>query len=566
MTDKQHLPPFTWSRSIPVADCSLYEMVRRTAASHPQLVAIDYMGAKITYRDFLAEADACAAAFLEWGLRRGDTVTLSLPNIPGTLALFYGLNKIGCRAAMTHPLSSPAELEHYLNLTGSRWAVTVDIFYKRFEEILPRTSVETLLITKVTDHLPWPKRVIFGLTRGRKIPPVPADKVLFYRDFIRKGRTADGTTTGADGDVVLFSGGTTALPKGVLLSSLNFNALAVSMQAVSRCEAGDSILAILPVFHGFGLGVCIHTALSFGVRVILSPEFSAKNYIRLLRRRRPSYIAGVPTLFQALLQNPAFRRVRFDKLKGAYSGGDSLPPDIKERFDERLFAQGANVELSEGYGLTECVTACVLTPEGSSRPGAIGVPIPNIAVKVVKVREAGSTAVACPAALPPGETGEICVSGPTVMAGYLDDPEATAEVFHRDGEGRLWLHTGDLGWMDGEGYVFFTSRIKRIIKVSGVAVYPIQVEQALEAHPLVLRASVIAVPDPYRMSAIKAFVVLKDPAFPQEKALQVLLAHCKARLLKWAVPRVIEFRSELPMTLVGKVDYKRLEEEERVKR
>jgi len=540
---------------------SLYEMLRAAAERFPRHTALDYLGATMTYQKLLEEIDRCAGALAEKGLSPGDTVTLSLPNIPGALVLFYALNRLGARVAMTHPLSAPGELKHCLNLTGSRWAVTVDMFYGRFRDILAETGVEKLLVTGIADYLPAPKRLAFKLGRGRKIPPIPREdrRVLYYRDVMkgarRMGAKADaGVAEGRRQDaVVLFSGGTTALPKGVLLSAYNFNALAVSMWAVTECRPGDRILTILPVFHGFGLGICVHAALTAGLYVILVPEFSADRYIRCLRRHRPAYIAGVPTLFQALLQHKDFGKVSFRGLRGAYSGGDSLPFELKERFDRRIRAQGSPVELMEGYGLTECVTACVVSPRGRYRMNAAGLPIPGLRVKVVSPGGAEE--------LPPGETGEICVAGPTVMAGYLNNEEETAAALRKHADGETWLHTGDAGCLDAEGYLFFKTRLKRILKVSGVGVYPVQVEQVLESHPLVRRSCVIGVSDPYQMTRVKAFVVLNDPAMPEAEAREALLAHCRRSLIKWAVPREIEFRPSLPTTLVGKVDYRALEAE-----
>jgi long-chain acyl-CoA synthetase len=355
------------------------------------------------------------------------------------------------------------------------------------------------------------------------------------------------------GTVVLFSGGTTDLPKGIELTSLNFNALAHSMVFITGFKPKDSILAILPVFHGFGLGICIHSALVAGAHVILVPEFSADNYIDNLIKFRPNYIAGVPTLFEALLREPRFAQVDFSRLAAAYSGGDSLTPDLKRRFDAVLRAQGGRTELVEGYGLTECVTCCVVSPAGVYRENSMGVPIPGMRAKVADP-ETG-------AELPFGAEGEICVTGPTLMTGYINDPEATAAALRQHEDGRTWLHTGDIGTMDADGFLYFLGRLKRLIKVSGVSVYPAQVEQVLEAHPLVSRACVIGVPDDYQMTSVKAFVVLADGSLGSDAVRDEILAHARHYLMKWALPKAVEFRTELPMTLVGKVAYTELEQE-----
>lgn len=558
MTDRPWLSQYRdLPADIEVPDATMYELIAATSTQHPQRTAVVYLGRKIGYKELLTDIDRTAAALTAHGIRTGDSVLLSMPNVPNAVILFYALNRIGARAAMTHPLSSPTELRHYLEQTGSRWAVTMDMFYGKFADILTDTEVEKLLICKFSDYLSHAKKLGFQVTRGRKIAPVPKTdaRVLRWRDFLRSGTAAPYRRPRDPGssDVVLFSGGTSALPKGIELSSSNFNALAVSMQAITGITAGNSVLAILPVFHGFGLGLCIHTPLTVGGYSILVPEFSARIYIDNLIKHSPSFIAGVPTLFQALLTDEKFAKVSFAKLRGAYSGGDSLTPALKARFDTALATQGSQVELMEGYGLTECVTACTVSPAHHYRENSIGIPIPGMRLKVVDAENRE---------VPYGTDGEICVTGPTLMLGYLNEPDATADTLRKHEDGRLWLHTGDIGAMDSDGYLFFKGRQKRIIKVSGVSVYPAQVEQVLEAHPGIRRACVIGTPDEYQMSSVKAFVVLAEGIAPTDRLRDELLSHCKKHLMRWAVPRGIEFRDELPTTLVGKIAYTQLEQEE----
>ncbi len=553
---------------ITVPEATMYELVARAGLRWPDRTALVYVGRRISYRSLLADIDDCAAALTAHGIRAGDSVTLSMPNVPNAIVLFYALNRIGARAVMTHPLSSPTELRHYLNETGSRWAVTMDMFYGRFRDILAETSVEKLLICHFSDYLTSAKKLGFKATKGRKIDPVPKSdpRILGWLSFLKakdhppqqpvqapQPARAGDPQLDRQGEVILFSGGTSALPKGIKLSSANFNALAVSMAAITGIEPGNSVLAILPVFHGFGLGLCIHTPLTVGAFAILVPEFSARIYIDNLVKYSPSYIAGVPTLFQALLGDPKFGKVDFGRLRGAYSGGDSLTPALKARFDEALAAQGSHVELMEGYGLTECVTACTVSPSRHYRENSIGIPIPGMELIVADAD--GNP-------LPPGAEGELCVTGPTLMQGYLNEPEATAATLRRHADGRVWLHTADVGTMDADGYLYFKGRNKRIIKVSGVSVYPAQVEQVLEAHAQVRRACVIGTADEYQMSSVKAFVVPAEGVAGDDRLRNELLAHCRKHLMRWAVPRSLEFREELPTTLVGKIAYTQLEKEE----
>ena len=545
--------------NIEVPYMSIYGLIAQTAKKYPAYTAIDYMGRRFTYSQFIEAVDECAQSLLSYGIRPGDSVTLSLPNVPNALMLFYALNKISARVCMTHPLSSPKELEHYVTQTNSRWAVTLDLFYDRFAEMLHQGKIERLVIAHISDYLPFKKKAGFRVTKGRKIGRVPEHPYIIpWKTFFSHGQNC-GTKAVApepdphSGSVVLFSGGTTELPKGILLTSYNFNALAVQTQAITGLIPKDSVLAILPVFHGFGLGLCIHTCLCIGGMSILVPEFSTKTYISSLIKHEPTVLAGVPTLFEALMRDENFKKVSFTRLKGAYSGGDSLYPGIKQRFDHMIKSQGSKVELKEGYGLTETVTACAISPD-VYRENSMGVPIPNMLAKIVKPDTEQEQ--------PCGVEGEICIAGPTIMKEYLNAPEETKKTLREHTDGFTWLHTGDLGCMDSDGYLYFKNRIKRILKVSGFSVYPMQVEQVLESHPAVFKACVIGVPDDYQMTSVKAFVVLNDKSTNQEAVRHELIAHCHKNLIKWSVPRKIEFRDSLPTTLVGKVAYTRLEQEE----
>ena len=547
---------------IVVPDKTMYELLAETAGRVPDRTAVLFLGTRLSFPRLMREIDQCAAALRAQGITAGDSVLVSLPNIPNVVVLFYALNKIGARAVMTHPLSSSDELKHFAVETNSRWAVGVDMFYDRLQPVLEVDGMQKLIIAHISDYLGAAMTVGFKLTKGRKIAPVPKDNpaVIPWSDFMKgAGESVPYVRPHdpAEGSVVLFSGGTTSLPKGIELSSHAFNALAASMIAITNIAPGNSVLAIMPAFHGFGLGLCIHSTLTGGAASILVPEVGTTTYVEALIKYKPSFIAGVPTLFQALLQMDEFAKVDFSQLRGAYSGGDSLTPDLKHRFDAALKAQGSHVELEEGYGLTECVTASVLSPTDHYRTGSVGVPIPGTLAKIVKPDTIDE--------VPYGTDGEICIQGETLMNCYINDAEATAATLRRHADGRVWLHSGDIGSMDADGYLYFVGRIKRIIKVSGVSVYPAQVEQLLEAHPKVKTACVIGIPDDYQMSSVKAFIVPEDGVKGDDALRDELRAYAKEHLMKWSVPRHIEFRDSLPQTKVGKIAYTELEKEEAAK-
>jgi long-chain acyl-CoA synthetase len=536
----------------------MYQALRVVAEHQPRAVAYDFLGTTATYGELLKAVDRCAGALSAQGIARGDRVTVALPNTPHAVIAFYALNKLGAVAGMIHPLSAPSEIEFYLKISGSSWAVTLDAFYPKFREVLDHTKVNRLLLCEIGDFLSPVKRLGFWLTSGRKIPSAAEDsQVIYWRELMSTPffEVSDARMDPDELAVILYSGGTTGTPKGIMLSSMNFNALAQQLRVQGPLKSGDVMLSILPVFHGFGLGVCIHTFLVCGGTCVLVPRFTPESVAKLVKGKRPQWMAGVPTLFEALASNPQFRRTDLRCLEGAFSGGDRLPRETKERFEAVVRSNGGQVPLREGYGLTESVTACVLMPKGEYREASIGIPFSDTLAKVVGVDSTDE--------VPPNTEGEICISGPTVMQGYLDDPAATNEVLKTHSDGIRWLHTGDLGTMDEDGFLYFRQRLKRIIKVSGVSVYPTQVEEVLDAHPTVAGSCVIGVPDAYKIQKVKAFVKLVNPDDAGESMKQTLREYCKKHLITWSVPREIEFRDNFPTTLVGKVAYKTLEQEER---
>ena len=546
--------------SLDYPDCSMAALVLKTAETYPGTMAYDFFGCKQTYRGFADEIRRCARGLKETGVGAGERVTICMPNTPQAVITLYALNLIGAVANMVHPLSAVEELVRYLNDSGSIAVLTLDQFARKLEDILPRTGIHTLILAGIDDGLRGLKKPLYRLTQGRKIKRRPTGgKILRYSDLIKRGQSGAGeyeaNTRGDDVAAILYSGGTSGTTKGILLTNMNFNALAMQTDASSECVVpGHKMLAIMPVFHGFGLGVCIHTAFITGASAILVPQFSIQSYAQLLKKHKPHYIAGVPTLYEALLRLRDIDGLDMSQLEGVFSGGDSLSVELKRKVDAFLRAHGASVQVREGYGLTECVTASCLTPRDFHKEGSIGVPYPDTFYKIVRQ---GTTETA-----PYGEEGEITVSGPTVMKGYDGNDEETRLALQKHDDGRVWLHTGDLGMMDEEGFIYFRQRIKRMIISSGYSVYPSQLENIIDSHENVLISCVIGVPDDYRVQRIKAFIVLRDNLEPTKEIKESILEHCRKNIAKYAMPREFEYRADLPRTLVGKVAYIELEKEE----
>ncbi len=541
-------------------EVTMYEALMQTVERCPQAVAYDFLGTTSTYGQFAADIDRCADALAALGLKQGDRMTIAMPTCPQAVICFYAVNKLGGVASMIHPLSTATEIEFYLNLSRSRFALTLDAFYGKFSAVKDSTGLEKLILARIPDYLGWLKRIGFNLTKGRKIPKVPEDAlVVWWRAMMSAfhPRAPKSSAGFEDLAVILYSGGTTGKPKGIMLSNRNFICEGMQVSAWGNLTGGDAILAILPVFHGFGLGVCINAAFMGGAKSILVPQFTPEDVAKLIRGKRPNFIVGVPTLFEALNRNPVFQKTDLSCIKAAFSGADTLPRVVKERFEALVRQQGGDTQLREGFGLTEAVTAIMAMPMTEYREGSVGLPFPDMAAKIVS---SGTTET-----LPPGEEGEICLNGPAVMMGYLDQPEETAQALQQHPDGQTWLHTGDIGTMDADGFFYFRLREKRMIKSSGMNVYPAQVEEQLYKHPAVREVCVIGVPDAKQVERVKGFVVLKDSAKAGAEMEKELIDFCRQDLIKWSCPREIEFRQELPLTLVGKVAFAELAAEEKAK-
>ena len=542
---------------------SMFDAVKKAAEQYPNNTAFTFMGRATSYREMIREIEKCARALKTIGVRENDKVTIALPNCPQAIYMFYAVNLVGAIANMVHPLSAEKEIEFYLNESDSVTAITLDQFYHKFESVRSNTKVVNIVIASVKDALSQPLKAGYMLTEGRKIKKIPKEApVIRWNDFMRLSRACfynyKVERRGEDPAVILYSGGTTGKTKGIVLTNMNFNALGAQIIATNPMfRPGDKMLSAMPMFHGFGLGVCIHSILQAAGCCILIPRVNPKDYAKQVVKNRCNFIAGVPTLYEAMLRMKSMENADLSSLKGVFSGGDSLSVELKKKFDKFLYDHKAVIQVREGYGTTETVTACCLTPPHMFKEGSIGVPFPDTYIKIV---EPGTDRE-----LPYGEEGEILLAGPTVMKEYMKHPDETAQTLRRHADGLTWVYTGDLGTMDDEGFVYFRGRAKRMIISSGYNIYPGQLENILDAHELVQMSCVIGVPDPYRMQKVKAFVKLAAGVPAGNETKETLMAYCRKNIAKYAMPYDIEFREDMPKTLVGKVAYRQLEEEELAK-
>ncbi|MEN6328696.1 MAG: AMP-binding protein [Methanobacteriaceae archaeon] len=546
-------------------DRTIYEMLLDSAQTYPEHVALEFMGKRIKFQKLIQEVDNCARALSELGATAEDAVTVCMPNTPHAVIMFYAINKLGALANMIHPLSAPKEMEFYLKHVESKFILIGDFSYPHLKKVQSNLELKKVVVARISDYLGRRKSMGFWALEGHKIPKVKYNEnnlLISWKKFKKLGyqsnRTVESKMKCADGAVVLYTGGTTGIQKGVLLSNYNFNALVIQCLGHLNDEkfgeiSRDKIMCILPIFHGFGLTVCVHLPMCVGASAILVPKFDANIFADQFAKHQPHFIAGVPTLYEALLRSKKMKKSDFSGLKGIFAGGDSVPVELKREFDQFMKKRGGQVTMQEGYGLTETVTVSCLVPNTDDRTGSIGVPLPDMLYKIVKV---GTTQD-----LPPGEEGEICISGPTVMLEYYNNQEETDKVLKVHTDGFKWCHTGDLGYMDDDGFFYFRSRIKRMIKSSGYSVFPTQIEGVINRHEAVALSCVIGVPDKYQIEKIKAFLVLKEGFTDSDRIKKEIIDLCREYLATWSVPREIEIRKELPTTLIGKVDWLKLKEE-----
>ena len=536
---------------------TLYEHVEVTAKKFPKYYAYEYYNNLCTYEEFMKKIDNCARALKAEGVKKGDAVTICMPNTPEAITMFYAVNKIGAVCNMIHPLSSAQEIKYYLNLAESKIILTINVSLEKVMSIIDETKVERVVLASPSEEMNGVMSFLYYVTSGRKIKVEKDSRIKKWKEFISSGKEYTLNTKEdvamTDTAIILYSGGTTGTPKGIVLSNYNFTALATQGKIMCEpCKEGDTALSIMPIFHGLGLGVCIHIPLTVGMKCVLIPAFQAKKFTQLIKKHKPNFLVGVPTLFEALLKTD-LKENELACIKTVACGGDSLSINTKKAIDKFLSDHGSTAQIREGYGLTECSGASCVTPRGLYKEGSIGIPFPDMVYKIVKIGTHEEADVM--------EDGEICISGPTVMVGYLKNEEETYQTLREHDDGKVWLHTGDIGCMDSEGYIYFKQRLKRMIVSSGYNIYPSQIEKIIASHKSVLSCTVIGVSHPYKGQVAKAYIVLNDGYKPTHELKEEIKAYCEENIAKYALPYEYEYRDSLPKTLIGKVSYKALEDE-----
>ena len=555
--------PAPWSKyytdeelDIKIPNISLYKQVVNSSESYPDFLAYKYLGRKVTYKKFVKQIDRAAIAFKKLNVKKGDIVTICLPNIPESLIAFYALNKLGAIANMLHPLSAEEEIKESLNSTKSKFLVMADMFYNKIKDIINSTEVRKVIFVSPSDSMKILLKIGYRLININKYEKYPRnERFISWNKFISSSIFSklqiidnNGKDTPA---VILHSGGTSGKPKNVVLQNRAF-ILGAKQEKImlKRLNVGDCCLAIMPNFHGFGLSVCMHTPLALGCYTILIPQFDSKKFDVLFNKEKPTCVLGVPTLFEALISNNNIKNLDLSFLKYVVSGGDMLSKSLEEKINKYLKEHNSTAIITQGYGMTEALAAVCLGADDVNKSGSVGIPLAGNHIKIINPSTRKTN--------PYNVVGEICINNKALMMGYLNNESETNEALQIHDDGHIWLHTGDLGYMDEDGFLFCKGRAKRMIITSGYNVYPSHIEEVIEAHPAVLQCTVVGVPHPYKQEVPKAFIVLKD-GFHGLFVKNEIKEYCKKNLAKYMVPNEFVYRKKLPKTKLGKVDFKKLE-------
>lgn len=532
----------------------LTHYLEQAAAEYPDNFALNFMGRRITYRELLTLSYQFAHALIRRGVKKGDRVALMLPNSPQTVIAYYGALFAGATVVMTNPLYTERELTHQLNDSGAETIVTLDLLYQRVMKVKPATPLKRLMITSVGDFLPFLKKLFYPIVQRKQGHRPQVEYGPNVESFVAVLKESAVTPIQVEIDpekdlaLLQYTGGTTGVAKGVMLTHSNLIANATQCQAVLyKLKKGrERILGALPLFHVYGMTTVMNKGISLAAEIILVPKFDVKQILDLIDKWKPTVFPGAPTMYIALINHPDLKKYDLSSIEVCVSGSAPLPVEVQHRFEELTGGK-----LVEGYGLTEASPVTHSNPIWGHRvSGSIGLPWPDTDCRIVDPATGEE--------MPQGEIGELAVKGPQVMQGYWNRPEETAAVL-RDG----WLLTGDMAYLDEKGYFYIVDRKKDMIIAGGFNIYPREVEEVLFEHPAIQEAAVIGVPDPYRGETVKAFIVLKQGQQVQEEELE---RHCRERLAAYKIPRLYEFRTELPKTMVGKVLRRQLQEEDKQRR
>ena len=536
---------------------SAFEYVCQRSKNHLNDTALEYYGRKFTYADLIVNVKKTAAALRGVGVKKGDIITVVSIMTPEIIALFYAADMMGATLNLVDPRYSVEGIREYIEEVDSHLLVCLNVVYERCRQAAKRTNVEKVIVLSPADSLPPVMAVGYKLTTPDKNKY--ASNVIRWKQFIKGGEGQSTAAEPYDPDhacVVVHTGGTTGSPKGVMLTDDCFNGIALQFQAYPKLfHRGQKLMNIMPPFIAYGFACGIHLPLVLGFTVIIIPNLDPAKLGSLVLKHKPEHMFGVPTHYQQLASDPKLRDKDLSFIINYAAGGDSLSRGAEQTVNDFLAAHGARYPIAKGYGMTEVSSAATVAAGLDNKPGSVGIPMVNT---VVAAFEPGTDQE-----LPIGQRGELCISGPCLMKGYYNKPEETAILLRRHPDGRVWAHTGDMGYLDEDGFVFLDSRIKRmIIRHDGFKVFPSMIENVVSRHPAVHQCSVVGCADKDHTQGRLPFVYIVLKANTTAKKKQVireLERMCAEELPEYVQPVAYKFISSMPMTPVGKVDYRQLE-------
>jgi len=523
----------------------IHQLLADAASQDPDAPCTCFYGKRLSFREINDLANRFASALHTMGVQPGDRVALMLPNSPQFLIAYFGAHKAGAVVVPLNPLYTEHELSFHFSDSGAETVVTVPLFLEKITGLLATTPLKRIIYSRIADFLPFPLGLIQGLQEQRMLRKVGLEQLHSLKRILGEGMPPDFNPVATDPDemaVLIYSGGTTGVAKGIMLTHFNLVANAYQVAAWAGLGIRERVLAVIPLFHGYGMSVTMNAPVLRSSEIVLLPRFSARQVLKTIQKTRPSFLIGVPTMFVALSNLPDVQRFDLSSLQGIFVGAAPLTRAIKDDFEGKT--QGRMIE---GYGLTEAVTAIMSNPfRGTHKVGSIGIPFPDVEAKIVSLDDERD--------LPTGEMGEIVLRSPTLMKGYYKNPQETARTI-KDG----WLFTGDIGYMDEDGYFYITDRKKELIIVGGFNVFPREIDELIYQHPKVKEGITVGVPDAYKGECIKVYIVLKEgeTASPEE-----FESYFRERLTAYKVPSHIEFRQDLPKSMIGKILRRVLREEE----
>ena len=542
----------------PLPECTIYEYLMENNRDYPEDIAILYLGRKIKYGELFRQIDRTAAAFCALGVKAGDNVTIALPSIPEALYVVYALNKIGAVSNMIHPLAGEKEILHYLNEVQSEVAVLFEGTYNIIKDSIGQTKVKHAIVVSAGESMPFGvKQLYFLKTPRAKLPQLPVFRS--WRDFLAAGANMAAPSVQKDPHamaLISHTGGTTGEPKGVMCSDYNVNALIWQVGRALPHSRQERMLVVLPPFINYSLVNGIFEPLSMGHEVIMIPNYDPGLFVQYVKKYRPNHMNSIPPYLEEILRIKGVKKADFSSLRHIYYGGEAMNAETERAVCELLQSRGAQYPVGKGLGSTELVSSASLTLPNCNLPGSVGVPFPKVNCKIVEAETSEEKTYF--------QRGEICFSGPTLMLGYYNQQEATDAVVKTHADGQRWLHTGDIGYIDDKGVIFVTGRIKRILITKGAdgistKMFPDRIEKAFYQHPAVELCCVIGIPDEKRINYPKAFVILRGEERNKDRVTEEIMKICREELPDFMVPDEIEYRSDLPRTPRGKIDYRALE-------